>query len=105
MSIAISRLSFSRPLAIAMTISIATIVSSQALCGSVYRAAATIGMVSNTTISRLSLPLAISSVSITSIAVASKALWASICVAGGISTIARVSSSKAGEGCYNLKKV
>merc|ERR1739838_799484 len=117
-SIAISRLSFSKPLAIAMTTSIATIVSSQPLCGSVYRAAATIGMVSNTTISTIarlsfSRPLTIAmSISIATI-VSMQTLWASVCVAaasirmiGNTSiAIARLGSSQAGKGhnnCYNL---
>jgi hypothetical protein len=54
MSIAISRLSISRPLAIAITMAITTIVSMQTLWASVCVAAASIRMVGNTSIARLS---------------------------------------------------
>merc|ERR1712055_76293 len=70
----ITRLSLSRPLAIISTIAITSItISSQTLGCPVYRAASTIGMISNGTISWLSLTLAIAM-----IAIASQALGSSV---------------------------
>merc|ERR1711962_987773 len=75
----ISRLSISRPLAIISTIAIASItISSQTLGCSVHRAASTIGMVRNGTISWLSLALAIAIAAIATIAIASQALGSSV---------------------------
>merc|ERR1712018_1052183 len=67
----ISWLSISRSLTIIPTITITSIaIASQALGSSVHRAASTIGMIGNGTISWLGLPLAIIT-TITSIAIAS----------------------------------
>merc|ERR1711887_36207 len=77
----ISRLSISRPLAIISTVAIASVtISSQTLGCSVYRAASTIGMIRNGTISWLSLTLAITiaMIAIATIAIASQALGSSV---------------------------
>merc|ERR1712025_1359997 len=74
-SSSISWLGISRPLTIIPTITITSIaVASQALGSSVHRAATTIGMIGNGTISWLGLPLAI----ISTIPIASQALSSSV---------------------------
>merc|ERR1711942_610066 len=110
----ISWLSISRPLAIIPTIAITSItIASQALGCSIHRAASTIRMIRNSSISRLSLALAITitTITITTITIASQALGRSVDRAAATigvkshSSIARLSSCQAGKGgnnCYNL---
>merc|ERR1711942_254516 len=110
----ISWLSISGPLAIIPTIAITSItIASQALGCSIHRAASTIGMIRNSSISWLSLALAITiaTIAIATIAIASQALGSSVDRAAATigmkshSSIARLSSCQAGKGgnnCYNL---
>merc|ERR1711862_827886 len=113
----ISWLSISRSLAIIPTIAITSIaIASQALGCSIHRAASTIGMIRNSSISWLSLALAITitTIAIATIAIAtiaSQALGRSVDRAAATigvkshSSIAGLSSCQAGKGgnnCYNL---
>merc|ERR1711862_774858 len=104
----ISWLSISRSLAIIPTIAIASItIASQALGCSIHRAASTIGMIRNSSISWLSLALAITITTITIATIASQALGSSVDRAAATigvkshSSIARLSSCQAGKGGNN----